>query len=112
MARARTSAAQEGLFERVYDQMLGEHEPPAEPLKNKAVKLTVRLFHPIGESVAEMPAYKREWRFKGPAADTYIDMLKRMQRKVGATILVFENDVLRAHHTLEKTGWNTIEERT
>ncbi len=117
--RGAISAAQDGLFDKAYDLMHGEPEsadkPAPTPLKNKPVKLTVRLFQPLkagGEAVAEMPAYRKEWRFRGPQSDGYIAGLKQMQRRVGTTIVVLENDVVREYHTLGAMGWESIEEKS
>lgn len=111
---------QDGLFDKVYDQIHGENEtapagPTLAPVKQRPVKCTVRLFHPLSASsaaVAEMPAYRREWRFRGLPTETYIEMLKKTQRREGTTIVVLESDVVVEHHTLGKGGWELVEERS
>ena len=115
--RAAVSVAQDGLFDKAYDLMHAEPEvaAPVVELKNKPVKLTVRLFQPLkagSDVVAELPAYRKEWRFRGPQSDGYVASLKQMQRRVGTTIVVLENDVVREHHTLGPMGWESIEEKS
>lgn len=120
--RGPAPLAQEGLFDKAYEQMFGENESAGgaaassgPPLKNKLVKLTVRLFQPLVSGkvpVAEMLAYRKEWRFKSPLSGQYIESLKRLQKRIGTTIVVLENDVVRSHHTLESAGWVVLEERT